>query len=307
MTKLKLAIILGLVTAFISGTNNFLSKIAVTTVADPIVFTFLKNAITVLLLLSAILITSRWREIKLLRKPQIIQLLFIGILGGGVPFILFFTGLSLIPVAQAAFIHKTLFLWVALLAVPFLKEKISWLQLGALCLLLIGNLGLFGIPRFTGHIGEFMVLGATLLWAIENIISKKVLNSCSSLLVASTRMLIGSIVISLVLIAQHKTSVILTLSPAQWSWTVLTGLLLTGYVVTWYTALKYAPAVLVASLLVPATLVTNLLTAIFITHTFPFLQLLSTALISLGTILIISRAGNLPAHHRPQPDYSPHP
>jgi len=307
MTKIHFAIVLALLTALISGANNFLSKLAVTAVADPVVFTFLKNSVAVIFLLGFILTANRWREVISLTKKQIIQLLAIGIIGGGIAFLLFFTGLSLIPAAHAAFIHKTLFLWVALLAIPFLREKIGWLQLSALALLLIGNLGVFGIPRFTGHTGELMVLSATLLWAVENIIAKKVLSSCSSLLVGSARMLIGSSVILLVLIAQHKTSLLLTLSPAQWSWTALTGLLLTGYVVSWYTALKYAPATLVASLLVPATLVTNLLTAMFITHSFPSLQLLSAAFIALGIVLIISRASHLSTHRHPQPDYSPHP
>lgn len=301
MTKLNLAIILALVTAFLSGTNNFLTKLAVTAVQDPVVFTFLKNAIVSVFLLSIILTASRWQEIKHLSKQQWLQLFLIGLLGGGVAFILFFTGLSMIPAAHAAFIHKTLFLWVALLAIPFLKEKIGWLQLSALALLLIGNLGIFGLPKFTGHLGEIMVLGATIIWAIENIIAKKVLRTCSSLLVASARMLIGSAVILLVIIAQQKTHVILTLSFHQWSWTFLTGLLLTGYVLCWYTALKHAPATLVASLLVPATFITSVLSSIFITHNFPSLQLLSGTLLSLGVVLLISRASRLSPPLRSQP------
>lgn len=301
MTKLNLAIILALVTAFLSGTNNFLTKLAVTAVQDPVIFTFLKNAIVSVFLLSIILTASRWQEIKQLRKPQLLQLFLIGLLGGGVAFILFFTGLSMIPAASAAFIHKTLFLWVALLAIPFLKEKIGWLQLSALVLLLVGNLGIFGLPKFTGHLGEMMVLGATILWAIENIIAKQVLSACSSLLVASARMLIGSAVILLVIIAQQKTHLMLTLSFQQWSWTFLTGLLLTGYVLCWYTALKHAPATLVASLLVPATFITSTLNSIFITHNFPDLQLLSGTLLSLGVVLLISRASRLSPPLRSQP------
>lgn len=301
MTKLNLAIILALVTAFLSGTNNFLTKLAVTAVQDPVIFTFLKNAIVSVFLLSIILTTSRWQEIKQLGKQQLLQLFLIGLLGGGVAFILFFTGLSMIPAAPAAFIHKTLFLWVALLAIPFLKEKIGWLQLSALALLLMGNLGIFGLPKFTGHLGEIMVLGATILWAIENIIAKQVLSTCSSLLVASSRMLIGSAVILLVVIAQQKTHLILTLSFHQWSWTFLTSLLLTGYVLCWYTALKHAPATLVASLLVPATFITSALSSLFITHDFPSLQLQSGTLLSIGVVLLISQASRLSPPLRSEP------
>lgn len=289
MTKFNLAIILALTAAFISGVNNFLTKLAVTG-QDPVIFTFLKNIVVAVFLLSLLLTASRWREILQLDRKQVFRLLAIGLIGGGLPFVLYFTGLSLVPVAHAAFIHKTLFLWVALLAVPILKEKIGWLQFVALILLLIGSIGLFNMPRFTGHIGELMILGATLLWAIENIIAKQALKNCSSLLIAGARMLIGSAVILVVIIAQHKTHLIFSLSPHQWSWAFLTGLLLAGYVLSWYTALKHAPATLVASLLVPATFITNVLHAIFIAHAFPSLQLLSGTLLSFGLVLIISQA-----------------
>ena len=55
------------------------------------------------------------------------------------PFILFFTGLAQASAPSAAFIHKTLFVWVALLAVPFLGERLGWLQLAALGVLLAGQ------------------------------------------------------------------------------------------------------------------------------------------------------------------------
>ncbi len=305
--KLKLAIALALSTAIISGTNNFLTKIAVTAVADPVVFTFLKNGIVATLLIGLLIGTSRWREILSLSKHDLTKLTAIGIIGGSLPFILFFTGLTMIPAINAAFIHKTLFIWIALMAVPILKERLGRLQLAALILLLGGNLVLFGLPQFSGSRGELMVLAATLLWAIENIIAKKTLLTLSSPLVASARMTIGSLIILIVIAWQGKLSLLITLSPAQWGWTLLTSALLTGYVLTWYTALKNAPAILVASLLVPATLITNSLTAVFISGNFPTTQLISGTLLALGIVLIISRAHTiktLPRTNQPAPQSS---
>lgn len=285
--KLKYAIILALGTALISGTANFASKIAVTVVEDPIVFTFLKNAIAAAFLIGLVIITTRWREIANLTKRSSFQLIAIGIVGGSLPFILFFTGLTMVPAISASFIHKTLFIWVALLAVPFLKEKIGKLQLAALALLLIGNLVLFGLPNLSGSKGELMILAATILWAIENVIAKIALRNISSLLVAGARMTLGSLIILAVIAVQGKTSLLVSLSPVQWGWTLLISALLTSYVVVWYTALKYAPATLVASLLVPATLVTNALSAVFVTHAFPTTQLISGILLVLGATIMI--------------------
>lgn len=63
-----------------------------------------------------------------------------------------------------------------------------------------------------------------------------------------------------------------------------------GYVTTWYTALKYAPATLVSSLLVPAPFITNLLTAVFITHTFPLRYGLAGVLFVIGVVGLVVRA-----------------
>ena len=45
-------------------------------------------------------------------------------IGGSVPFVLFFEGLARATATQAAFIQKTLVVWVALLAVPLLRERL---------------------------------------------------------------------------------------------------------------------------------------------------------------------------------------
>ena len=50
----------------------------------------------------------------------------IGVIGGSVPFVLFFEGLARASSPQAAFLHKTLVLWVALLAVVVLGERLQW-------------------------------------------------------------------------------------------------------------------------------------------------------------------------------------
>ena len=63
----------------------------------------------------------------------------IGVIGGSVPFILFFSGLAMASAPTAAFIHKTLFVWVVVLAVPFLGERLGWFPIAALGVLLAGQ------------------------------------------------------------------------------------------------------------------------------------------------------------------------
>jgi drug/metabolite transporter (DMT)-like permease len=284
---IRFATLCALAAAAISGTNNFLTKIAVTAVKNPIVFTTLKNGLVAFFLLTLILATKKLPEIKSLNKNQFIKLFAIGTIGGSLPFALFFTGLSQTSAINAALIHKTLFLWVFLFAIPVLKERMTslqWLGIGAV---LAANLFAGGFTGFKYNSGELMILGATILWAIENIIAKKALQDLSAITVAAARMMWGSLLLLLFLFLRNGAIILPVLNPAQWGWTLLTSMLLLGYVTTWYSALKYAPATYVATLLVPATLITNILSAIFITHSFTPADLAGAALLGAGTLLVI--------------------
>lgn len=283
----RYATILALATAVISGTNNFLGKIAVTAVKDPIVYTTLKNAIVAAFLIGIILMLGKWREIISLTRGQMFRLLAIGAIGGSVPFALFFTGLLKTSALNAGLIHKTLFLWVLLLAVPFLKERFSWAQWIGVGTLFAANFVVGGFKGFNFNMGELMILGATLVWAVENIIAKKALKDISSITVAGARMIVGSLILFAIVLGKGSAVPLSTLSLEQWGWTMLTSVFLLGYVLTWYTALKHAPATYVAALLVPATLVTNVLTAIFITHTLNGVQITQMALLAAGAALMV--------------------
>ncbi len=281
------ATVLALTTATISGTSNFLNKIAVTAVKDPIVFTTLKNAIVALFLVGVILGLKKWREIKSLNGGQFFKLLAIGIVGGSVPFALFFTGLTQTSAINASLIYKTLFIWVLLLGIPFLKERLTkWQWLGAAAIF-GANLLVGGFKGFKYDAGELMILGATVLWAIENVVAKVALRDLSSSLVAGARMFIGSLILFSFVVWRGGASAVYTLNFEQWGWTMLTSILLLGYVLTWYAALKRAPATYVATLLVPATLVTNILSAVFATHAFSGRQAFSMALFLIGAILVV--------------------
>lgn len=256
--RMRTAITLALVAAVISGTANHITKAGVTVVSDPVVFTLLKNGLVAVVLIGLLGAGFRFRELRMLSRHQWISLIVIGIVGGSVPFVLFFTGLQQTGAITASFIHKTLFIWVALFAAPFLKEHMSKGIAAGLVLLLGGNI-LLGFPSFTFSPAEWMILGATILWAAENIIAKKALHGMSSFLVGSARMTFGSVILLGLVALQGHLPMMVGLSSVQWGWTALGSLFLAGYVLVWYTALKYAPATLVACLLVPASLVTNVL------------------------------------------------
>src|SRR3989338_5782831 len=281
------ATLLVLGAALISGTNNFITKIGVTVVSDPVFFTTLKNIVTVVLLMGAVIMLRKWKEAATLTRKEWTQLGLIGVIGGAIPFALFFTGLSMTSALSGALIHKTLVFWVLLFAYPFLKERLSPLALLGVVAVFGANILLSGFKGFHIGTGELLIFAATILWAVENIIAKKTLARVSALFVASARMTIGSVLLLGFLAVSGRMVSVAGLDAAQWGVTLLTGALLFGYVLSWYTALKYAPATYVAALLVPATLVTNILTMVFITHTITGIQIASAALTAVGVGLLV--------------------
>ena len=285
--SMRYATILALSTAVISGANNFLTKIAVTAVKDPLVFTTLKNALVAVFIMGIMLTFKKWKEISSLTKTQLLKLAAIGIIGGSLPFALYFTGLAATTALNASLIHKTIFLWVAFLAIPLLKEKMSTPQWIGIGVIFAANLLVGGFSGFKYNAGELMIFAATILWAVENIIAKIALRDLSGTTVAAARMTLGSIILIGIAAWRGGGAAVLALNPEQWGWTLLTSIFLLGYVLTWYTALKYAPATYVATLLVPATLITNILSAIFITHAFSIQQFISAVLFITGTALVV--------------------
>lgn len=295
MGKLQKGIMLALSTAVISGFANFISKIGVT-VSDPFVHTSLRVGIVALVL--TVMVAKRYGlgVLRTYSKADKIKLFIIGLLGGSIPFILFFVGLTQTSALSASLIHKSLYIWVAFLAIFFLKEKLSFKQMLGYTVILWGNLLLFKGGVFKLGTGELMILGATLFWAVENVIAKLVLKRVPALVVAWARMSIGAVVISLTALILGKGSMFIGLSQPQILTVIIGATTLLLYVLTWYRALSLAPATLVSALLVPATLITSILSGIFITQTMSSDQLYSGGFVVLGVffIIIFSRYISIP-------------
>ncbi len=243
----KKGIALIFLTALISGFAIFINKFGVA-VVSPDVFTTLKNTTVAFMLLASLFYFDRGKLASLTRKNWL-SLLAIGAIGGSVPFILFFRGLAIATAATAAFIHKTMFLYVAVLAAFFLKEKISRKLLAAAGLLLAGNALFLKFTPAELTIGTVMVLAATLLWAGEAVLSKKVLKKLDSSTVAFGRMFFGSLFLLAYLIATSQAPAILTLNQSQLGWVAVTALFLLAYVTTWYSGLKRVSASTAACIL----------------------------------------------------------
>jgi drug/metabolite transporter (DMT)-like permease len=279
-------LLLILSTAIISGFSIFINKYSVS-VINPYIFTFLKN-ILVALILSGLIFGLKEREtLKNLTKRQWGLILTIGLVGGSLPFLLFFQGLSLTNAAESSFIHKTMFIYVAVLALIFLKEKLNKNFLIGGLFLMLGNLFLLGKSSLLVlNKGTLLIFIATLFWAIENVISKYALKELSGKIVGWGRMFFGSFFIFVFLLATGQLSLINQLTLKQFNWVIITSLLLLGYVLTWYHGLKYIPVAQAAAILTLGAPITTLLNLISGRSINPQ-EILAGIFIVFGVILVL--------------------
>src|SRR3989338_667785 len=250
-------ILLAFLTAIISGFAIFYSKISVAKI-DPLILATTRNSLVGVFFIIYFLATNNLRQLFKLSKKELLLLVGIGIIGGSIPFYLFFTGIKLIGAQSANIIHKSLFIWVAVLSVFLLKEKVNVKYLFAGVLVFIGTYFFTPFKLLFGR-GEVFILSATLLWSLENILAKKVLNNTSSELVGLFRMVLGGGVLLLVTLFSGKGELLTGLSILQWQTVLIGGGILFFYVFTWYKALKYAPASLVTLILTFSLVVGNIL------------------------------------------------
>jgi drug/metabolite transporter (DMT)-like permease len=262
MSRRSTGIAIAFVTACISGVSIWVNAHAVTRFQDATVYTTAKNAVAglVLLVLALPLVRRGSRVVGSLPARQRPALVGIAVIGGSLPFVLFFEGLARAEATQAAFIQKTLVVWVALLAVPLRRERLGLGHVAAIVFVIVGQAALAGSPgTVVFGTGEAMILAATLLWAVEVLLAKLLLDSVAVRLLAVSRMVLGTLLLLGWLVVSGRVGAFVQLTAPEWGWALVTGLLLSAYVATWYAALARAQCVDVTAVLVFGAVVTAVL------------------------------------------------
>ena len=270
------------ITAMISGVSVFVNSYGVHAVPSSSVYTTAKNLVAFVVLAAAAILARAWRERSSgaagarwidaphatsgadpgRRMPHWLGLAYVGVMGGGIAFVLFFAGLSRTTATPAALDRDTLVIWVAVLGIPFLHERLTVWNVGAIALLVGGEVALsLANGRFDATSGDVLVMAATLLWAVEVIITRRLLAGVASATLSLVRMGVGGATLLVYLAATGAMGPLFSLGAGAIGWVLLTGLLLAGYVGTWLSALSRARAVDVTSVLVSSALVTALLQA----------------------------------------------
>lgn len=283
--------ILALLTAVISGFAIPVNKIFVVDL-DPTVFTAVRAIIIGIIFLLLSFATRGFSKENL--KANWKYLLFIAVIGGAFAFLLFFTGLKFTTGGRAAFLHKTLPLYVAIFAFILLRERIPKKQIYALIIMLIGTVVLFSAQINPAELwtnpqwGDMLIIGATILWALENVIARKaMINGERNFVVSFARMFFGGIILFGVVLLLGKFDLLFSLSIQQWNNIFVSTAILFGYVLFWYWSIRYINVSKASTLLLLAPVVSLVLGVWWLDEPIPAVQLLGSALILIGAYFVV--------------------
>lgn len=251
-------IALVLLAVLVSGVSNFVNFKAVQgTNVDA--WIAVRNATVAAMLVPAALFVGFGARVPL-RRSDWIRLAAIGLVGGAVPFLLYFHGFQLAAqeggAASASLGYRCLFLVATVFGVLFLRERLPKRFAIAAGLLLLGNVLLLSLTGPLWTEGTGFVLLATVLWACEYTMSKRVLRTLPSGTLALGRMGFGAVFLLAYLGLTGQASAVAGFAAADWMNLLLSALLLCAFVTTWYAGLKTVDLSVASAVLVLALPVT---------------------------------------------------
>lgn len=163
----------------------------------PMSLAFLRFALASLFLAPFFFAESKKIKINKLDLPKLIA---VGVFSITLNISFFFEGIKRTSAVDASVLTLVIPLFSVLAGWWFLKEKVYLINLLGIALGLMGTLTIIGVPQFiTGSfspqimIGNSLIILAGISWVTGAIISKKILNKYSSLVVTAIGFLVGTV------------------------------------------------------------------------------------------------------------------
>jgi drug/metabolite transporter (DMT)-like permease len=258
-----------LATAVISGFSIYVNKLLLVG-QDPLTMTFAKMAVAALVML-AVGSVRRTMTPSSLGRDEWLKLALVGLIGGCVPFLLFFYALAMTSAASASFIHKTMFIFASIFSYTLLRERFPRFKVAGMVLAFVGVALLLGLSGISFGYFDAIILVATLFWAGEQVMSKYLLRTVHPDVLASARLGFGSIFIFIFLVFRGFGHV--SVLPV-----LVSSAFLVAYVLTWYRGLQGLDVSTATTVLLIGSVVTT------------FLQLNLSFYGVIGSILILAAA-----------------
>jgi drug/metabolite transporter (DMT)-like permease len=283
---------LAAVNMVISGVAIYVNSLGVKMFADSTLYTALKNAVVGMALLVPLAFSRGARtQMSRLSLSQWILLLLVALIGGSIPYALYFRGLQISTPVTASLVDHTQFLFVAVFAAIFLRERFGPAVWAALVLLLAGlTLGVT-VSAVRVDAGLLFVCAATLLFAADFVLMKYLLRLVTPLTVMAFKMSLGSVLLFGYVAATGRLGAAGGLSLLQWEFVLVTGLILLAFTVTSILGLRSASATAVTAIPAGAPIITTAL--VFLSQRTPVTPArwlgLSLVLLAVLVVFILGR------------------
>lgn len=202
------------------------------------------------------------------------------------------TGMKFTTASNTGWIIGTAPVFIALLGVLFLKEKLSIVNISGIFTAMFGLLVLVGKGNplninFLEHKGDFLVLASAFTWGVYSIINKKISLVYSPLMTILYLFIMMTIIIVPFNINTRAINSIISLPALGWVSVLFLGLLCSGisYVI-WAYSLRELEAKKVGAYLYFEPLVTVSAAGALLNEEITFLMMLSGLIITTGVILV---------------------
>lgn len=294
MDKNRVFAYLGVLFAVVVWGASFVAtKVALTYVA-PVTVVWLRFAMGVLIL--GVFVLAR-KQFALPQRKDLAYFALLGFLGITFHQWLQSTGLLTAQATTTAWIVATTPIFMALLGLLILKEKLGWLKWAGIFLAAFGVLlvvsqgdlaslleGSFGTP------GDLLILISALNWAVFSVLSRRGLQTQPAARMMLYVMGFGWLFTSFLFFSGPGLSDIANLTSDGWVSVTFLGIACSGLAyIFWYSALQRLPAAQVGAFLYIEPLVTMLLAAVLINEPLLWASILGGAIILLGVWLVNRR------------------
>ena len=180
-------------------------------------------------------------------------------------------------------------IFTIILALVFLREKVTKKMACALAIMLIGTVVLY-VSQVTPSqlwaspsLGDMLIIAASLLWAIEYIISRKALMMGETNFVVSfARMFFGGLILFGFVILSGNLGALLTLTAGEWINILASTLLLFADILFWYWSIKYINVSKATVLLLVAPAISLVVGTVMLSEPAPLEQIAGSAIILIG-------------------------
>jgi len=193
INKIALAYLIG--TSLFYGLLIVIQKIGLNFGLDPLSFSFSRSIIVVFI--SLLFFSSQLKNLKFIKKYELIDLIFLGVVSS-VSILILFLGQKITTAVNAGFLIRLTPLFVLPLAYLLLKKKSSKNSVFFMFLMLIGTFllttnGALMIP----HLGDLLIIFVALIIAFQNVFAKKIMNSVSTEIVIFFRVCLSALLIAI--------------------------------------------------------------------------------------------------------------